>query len=246
VSGVSLGKLLRRPGVPGPATAARRLRAVRNTLPAALFDPKPEKAARAADGVSGHDRHQARGRVRPAREVLVQPSPVAEPVADAASSTGGREAKLANVAPPSSADPVPAPALPDARPSRPGVLSDRELYQTWLRLTMPSEPAFLVGWSAIWSACCQAGVARLGDSYYAPSVWRRLVQGAARRGDVVPFWWKAKGRPPRVITTWQHVAAWGIAGFHRRLRDRSRSATEEGLGVRQPPPSPPGTRVIRA
>ena len=109
-----------------------------------------------------------------------------------------------------------------APPPRPGALSDRELYQTWLRLAAVPEPMWIVGWPAVWSACCDAGVARLGGSYYAPGVWRRLVQRAVKRGEVIPFWWKAKGRPPHIITTWQHIAAWALAGFHRRLRATSR------------------------
>lgn len=81
MSAVSLAELLRRPGAPGARGASPpRPRSHVYSVPAALFDPKPT-ARRGLDGGSGHDGHQDLGRVQPAREALVRPTPLAEPEA---------------------------------------------------------------------------------------------------------------------------------------------------------------------
>lgn len=113
-------------------------------------------------------------------------------------------------------------ASPPAPPPR-RALSDRELYQTWLRLTLTSDTPAIVEWPYIYLAARGLGLTRLGHGNYRPEQWRKAVQRLVRDGGAVPFWWRTKGRPPRVLTTQQHLAAWAIAGYHARLGRRRRT-----------------------
>lgn len=146
------------------------------------------------------------------------------------------------------------------RPQLAPALSD-EQYTRWLEVARRPDTPVLCGWTAIWEGCCDLGVARLRDGFYRESVWRRLVQRSVCRGGNLKFWWKSMGRPPHVYTTLAHIAAWGVAGGHRRLRDglmgrqdkpqdhagrppaADRRATYQSTSAQQPPrpaaPPPP-------
>src|SRR5437867_3189283 len=115
-----------------------------------------------------------------------------------------------------------ASTLPPAPPPR-RALSDRELYQTWLRLTLVPDTPAIVEWPNVYLAAHDLGLTRLGRGHYRPEQWRKAVQRLVREGGAIPFWWRTKGRPPRVLTTQQHLAAWAIAGYHLRLGRRRRT-----------------------
>ena len=121
--------------------------------------------------------------------------------------------------------PAPRPAAsasPLAPPPR-RALSDRELYQTWLRLSLVPDTPAIVEWPNVYLAARDLGLTRLGRSDYRPEQWRKAVQRLVREGGAIPFWWRTRGRPPRVLTTQQHLAAWAIAGYHLRLGRRRRT-----------------------
>src|SRR5262249_37759087 len=67
---------------------------------------------------------------------------------------------------------------------------------------------------------------RLGSGNYEPESWRKSVMRSVREGRSPRFWWTAKGRPRRAVTTTLHLAAWALAGGHRTPRPgRNAAAT---------------------
>ena len=129
--------------------------------------------------------------------------------------------ELAVKRPPSPATPAASTSPPTPPPRR--ALSDRELYQTWLRLTLTPDTPVIFEWPYIYLAARGLGLTRLGRGDYRPEQWRKAVQRLVREGGAIPFWWRTKGRPPRVLTTQQHLAAWAIAEYHLRLGRRRRT-----------------------
>src|SRR5206468_10278500 len=114
-----------------------------------------------------------------------------------------------------------APSPPTPPPRR--ALSDRELYQKWLQLSLTPDTPAIVEWPYVYLSARALGLTRLGRGNYRPEQWRKAVQRLVREGGAIPFWWRTKGRPPRVLTTQQHLAAWAIAGYHLRLGRRRRT-----------------------
>ena len=146
--------------------------------------------------------------------------PVVEGIAPRrAGGRSGGERRKAQAA--RSSSPAAASASPAPPPRR--ALSDRELYQTWLRLTLVPDTPAIVEWPYIYLAARALGLTRLGGADYRPEQWRKAVQRLVREGGAIPFWWRTKGRPPRVLTTQQHLAAWAIAEYHLRLGRRRRT-----------------------
>jgi hypothetical protein len=111
--------------------------------------------------------------------------------------------------------------MPTPPPRR--ALSDCELYQMWLRLSLAPDTPAIVEWPYIYLAARSLGLTRLGRTDYRPEQWRKAVQRLVREGGAIPFWWRTRGRPPRVLTTQQHLAAWAVAGYHLRLGRRRRT-----------------------
>jgi len=87
---------------------------------------------------------------------------------------------------------------------------------------VPDTPA-IFEWPYIYLSARGLGLTRLGHGDYRPEQWRKAVQKLVREGGAIPFWWRTKGRPPRVLTTQQHLAAWAIGGYHLRLGRRRRA-----------------------
>ena len=103
--------------------------------------------------------------------------PVVEGIAPRrAGGRSGGERRKAQAA--RSSSPAAASASPAPPPRR--ALSDRELYQTWLRLTLVPDTPAIVEWPYIYLAARALGLTRLGGADYRPEQWRKAVQRLVR------------------------------------------------------------------
>src|SRR5581483_12018592 len=185
------------------------------SMPASAFDPQPERETE----------------TEPARVGAI---PVADDGEEEPASTEAEPA----VIPADTEVPV-APRLP--RSDRPGALSERQLYQLWLRLTLQPDAPVIMEWRQMYLEARELGLTRLGNGNYRPDQWRKAVQRLVREGLAPAFYWRTRGRPPRTLTTRQHLAAWAIAGF-ARLLGRRRRTWRDDMGPRTAPSPVPSAR----
>lgn len=224
-AGVSLAELLRRrtsvPAGSRPPSARRR---PVYSLPASVFDPP---------AVAGHDPEVA-------NEEPQEP-------ADFESDVPERVAYECAAPTPSVAQPlalgIEVP-VPDAALKPPGLLTAEQVYAFWLSRLLTGEAEVIQTWPRIYLAARSIGLTRLGDGHYTPAAFRRACERLVREGRAIPFWYVARGRPPVAITTYAHLWAFALAGFHRRLGRRA--STLRVLGGVQDRAAAPTDAAARA
>jgi hypothetical protein len=74
-------------------------------------------------------------------------------------------------------------APPSLRPDRPGALTDRQLYQLWLRLTLQADAPVIAEWRQVFLEARSLGLTRLGNGNYRPGSGGRRCSGSSGKGS---------------------------------------------------------------